>query len=212
MKLGFIGSGSVAQTLGSAFLKKGYEVKLGTRSPEKLAEWLSSAGENASVGSFEDAAKFGDIVFIATLGEAALDAISLAGRDNFNGKTVIDLTNPLDFSKGAPPRFTATAGNSLGEIIQRALTRANVVKAFNSIGAPVMIDPHFDGQTATLFIAGDNVGAKDDVKKLAGEFGWETADAGGIDQSFFLEAFASLWINYAFKHNQWNQAFKLLVR
>jgi predicted dinucleotide-binding enzyme len=212
MKLGFIGAGGVAQTLGGAFADKGYDVMLSTRSPEKLNEWAAKTGDKASVGSFEDAAKFGDIVFIATLGERALDAISLAGRDHLNGKTVIDLTNPLDFSHGAPPRFTATVGNSLGEIIQRALTRANVVKAFNTIGASIMIDPDFNGQAGTLFIAGDSEEAKDDVTKLAEEFGWEVADAGGIDQAFFLEAMASLWVNYGFKHNQWQQAFKLLVK
>ena len=212
MKLGFIGSGGVAQTLGTAFLAKGYEVMLSSRSPEKLDEWKQAAGEKAAAGTFQDAAKFGDVVFIATPGEAALDAISLAGKESFDNKTVIDLTNPLDFSKGAPPRFSATVGNSLGEEVQRALTRAHVVKAFNSIGASIMIDPQFDGQAATLFIAGNNDSAKDTVKKLAEEFGWEVADAGGIDQAFFLEAFASLWINYAFKHDQWNQAFKLLVR
>jgi 8-hydroxy-5-deazaflavin:NADPH oxidoreductase len=212
MKLGFIGSGGVAQTLGKAFLANGHEVMLSSRSPEKLDEWQGSAGEKASAGTFEDAAKFGEVVFIATPGEAALDAISLAGKESFDGKTVIDLTNPLDFSQGTPPRFTATVGNSLGEQVQRALTRAHVVKAFNSIGAGVMIDPHFDGQAATLFIAGNDDGAKATVTKLAEEFGWEVADAGDIGQAFFLEAFASLWINYAFKHNQWNQAFKLLVR
>ncbi|SRR5215204_5968379 len=212
MKLGIIGSGSVAQTLGSAYLQKGYEVKLGTRSAEKLAEWLEKAGENASVGSFAEAAEFGEVVFISTLGEAAIHAIELAGAENFRGKTVIDLTNPLDFSGGVPPKFTATIGDSLGEQIQNALPAAHVVKAFNTIGAGVMIDPKFGDDTATLFIAGNSESAKTETTKLVREFGWDVEDLGGIEQSFFLEAFASVWINYGFKHNHWTHAFKFLKR
>ena len=212
MKLGIIGSGGVAQTLGSAYSQKGYEVKLGTRSPEKLSDWLESAGENASVGSFADAAKFGDVIFISTLGEAAVHAIELAGAENFEGKTVIDLTNPLDFSEGIPPKFAAAFGNSLGEQIQNALPAANVVKAFNTIGASIMIDPKFGDDTATLFIAGNNESAKAEAARLAEEFGWDVEDLGGIEQSFFLEAFASLWINYGFKNNHWTHAFKFLKK
>ena len=212
MKIGIIGSGGVAQTLANAYLQKGYKVKLGTRNREKLAEWLENAGGNASVGSFAETAKFGDVIFFSVLGEAVLNAISLAGVENFKGKTVIDLTNPLDFSGGVPPKFTATVGNSLGEQIQNALPEANVVKAFNSIGAPIMVDPKFGDDTATLFIAGNDENAKAETEKLAKEFGWEVEDLGGIEQAFFLEAFASMWINYAFKHNQWMQAFKLLKR
>lgn len=212
MKIGIIGSGGVAQTLGSGFLAKGHEVKLGTRNIEKLTEWLEKAGEKASAGSFAEAGQFGGVIFIATLGEAALDAINLAGKENFKGKTVIDLTNPLDFSKGTPPRFAATVGNSLGEQIQGALPEANVVKAFNSIGAAIMVNPHFGDDTATQFIAGNDDEAKAEAKKLAEEFGWDVEDLGGIEQAFFLEAFASLWINYGFKHNHWTHAFKFLKR
>jgi predicted dinucleotide-binding enzyme len=212
MKIGIIGSGGVAQTLGKAYLEKGYEVKLGTRDAKKLAEWAENAGENALIGSFAEAGEFGDVVFVAVSGSAALDAVNLAGADNLKGKTVIDVTNPLDFSEGVPPRFTATLGNSLGEQIQNALPEANVVKAFNTMGAPIMVDPKFGDQAATHFIAGNDENAKAETKKLAEEFGWEVEDLGGIEQAFFLEAFASMYINYAFKHNQWMQAFKLLKK
>jgi 8-hydroxy-5-deazaflavin:NADPH oxidoreductase len=212
MKIGIIGSGDVAQTLAGGYLAKGYEVKLGTRSPEKLDEWLASAGENASVGSFADAAKFGEVAFICASGAAALDAIELAGAENFKGKTVIDVTNPLDFSEGIPPKFAATVGNSLGERIQNALPEGRVVKAFNTINRTTMIDPHFGDETATLFIAGNDENAKAETVKLAEEFGWNVEDLGGIEQSFFLEAFASLWVNYAFKHNSWTHAFKFLKK
>ena len=212
MKIGIIGSGGGAQTLANAYLQKGYQVKLGTRNAEKLDYWLEKAGENASVGSFAESAQFGEVVFLSVLGEAALNAVEMAGTENLKGKIVIDLTNPLDFSGGVPPRFTATVGNSLGEQIQNALPEANVVKAFNTIGAAIMVDPRFGDQTATLFIAGNDENAKAETKKLAEEFGWEVEDLGGIEQAFFLEAFASMWINYAFKHNQWMQAFKLLKK
>ena len=212
MKIGIIGSGEVAQTLASGYLAKGYEVKLGTRSPEKLNDWLATAGENASVGSFSDAAEFGEVVFICASGAAALSAIELAGAENFKGKTVIDVTNPLDFSEGIPPKFAATVGDSLGERIQKALPEARVVKAFNTINRTTMIDPHFGNETATLFIAGNDENAKAETVKLAQEFGWDVEDLGGIEQAFFLEAFASMWVNYAFKHDSWLHAFKLLKK
>ena len=212
MKIGIIGSGSVAQVLGTGFLSKGHDVMLGTRDASKLGAWLTEAGDRANVGTFDEAAEFGEIVLLSVPGTALESAIELAGIENLAGKTVIDITNPMDFSEGAPPRFTATVGNSLGEKVQHQLPNANVVKAFNSIGVAVMTDPDFDGEKATHFIAGNSDDAKAEVTKLISEFGWEVTDVGGIEQSFFLEALASLWVNYAFKSNNWNQAFKLLRR
>jgi len=212
MKIGIIGSGSVAQVLGSGFLSKGHEVMLGTRDASKLAAWLAEAGDKASVGTFEDAAKFGEFVFLSVPGAALESVIEITGPENLAGKIVIDITNPMDFSQGVPPRFTATVGNSLGEKVQRLLPDSHVVKAFNSIGVAVMIDPDFNGEKATHFIAGDSEEAKTEATKLISEFGWEVEDVGGIDQAFFLEALASLWVNHAFKSNNWNQAFKLLSR
>jgi predicted dinucleotide-binding enzyme len=210
MKIGIIGSGDVAQTLANGYLAKGYEVKLGTRNAEKLAEWTKRANENASVGSFADAAQFGEAVFICAAGAAALQAIELAGAENFKGKTVIDVTNALDFSEGIPPKFTATVGNSLGEQIQKALPDAKVVKAFNTINRTTMVDPHFGDETATLFIAGNDENAKAETRRLAQEFGWSVEDLGDIKQAFFLEAFGAMWVNYAFKYNSWTHAFKFL--
>jgi 8-hydroxy-5-deazaflavin:NADPH oxidoreductase len=212
MKIGILGSGGVAQTLGSGYLAKGHGVMLGTRDTSKLGEWLAAAGDRASIGSFADAASYGDIVFLSVAATAVEAAIDLAGENNFAGKTVIDLTNPMDFSEGIPPKFTATVGNSLGEAVQRLLPGANVVKAFNSIGVVVMTDPVFNGEVATHFIAGNSEAAKAEATALIEEFGWDVVDVGGIEQSFFLEALASLWVNYAFKSGSWNQAFRLLRR
>ncbi len=212
MKIGIIGSGGVAQTLGAAYAEKGHEVKLGSRDSGKLAEWVEKTRNGVSAGSFAEAAEFGKVVFLGVLGTAAGEALELAGHDNLKGKTLVDLTNPLDFSGGTPPKFTATFGDSLGERVQRAVPEANVVKAFNSIGAAIMVDPKFGADTATLLIAGNDEAAKAEATKLIKEFGWDVEDLGGIDQAFFLEAFASIWINYGFKNNHWTHAFKFLKK
>jgi hypothetical protein len=211
MRSGIIGSGIVAQTLGTGFLKNGHEVKLGTRDTSKLAEWQEKAGEKASVGSFEDAAKFGDVVVVAVGGTVAVSAIEQAGTENLDGKTVIDVTNALDFSTGVP-KFAVDLGNSVAEQIQRAVPKANVVKAFNMINTSVMVDPKFGDKVATLFIAGDNDDAKAEVTKLAEELAWDVADFGGIDQAYYLEAFAFGYISYAFKNNDWQRGFRFLKR
>ncbi len=202
----------MARVIGSGYLAKDHEVMLGSRDISKLKDWVESSGTNASAGSFAEAAAFGEVVFISVQATALGAAIELAGKDSFAGKTVIDLSNPMDFSNGVPPKFTATVGNSLGEFVQRELPEANVVKAFNSVGVAVMTDPVFNGEAATHFIAGDNEQAKLEAAGLIMEFGWEVIDVGGIEQSFFLEALASLWVNYALKTGHWTQAFKLLSR
>jgi 8-hydroxy-5-deazaflavin:NADPH oxidoreductase len=212
VKIGIIGAGGVAQTLAEGYGGKGHEVRLGTRDTSKLASWLSAVGPGVSAGTFADAAAFGDIVFLCVAAPALSSAIELAGADLMAGKTVIDVSNPMDFSHGVPPRFTATVGDSLGEQVQRLLPRSNVVKAFNTIGVAVMTTPIFDGEAATHFIAGNNDDAKAEATALIREFGWEVEDVGGIEQSFFLEALASLWVNYALRTNHWTQAFKLLKR
>ena len=212
MKIGIIGSGQVAQVLGSGFAANGHEVMLGTRDVLKLADWLASAGENANAGSFADVADFGEVIIISVNTVNVASAIELSGRERFAGKIVIDVTNPMDFSQGIPPRFTASYGNSLGEQMQAALPDSHVVKAFNSMGASVMTTPIFNGEAATHFIAGNDDGAKATVKKLIEEFGWEVLDAGDIGQAFFLEALASLWVNYSIKSGHREQAFRLLTR
>lgn len=111
MKIGIIGSGTVGQQLGNGFIKLGYQVKIGTRDEAKLTEWKNSGGQNASTGNFENAAKFGEVIVIATNWAGTVNAIKLAGIENISNKIVIDVTNPLDFSQGVPPKFAATLGN-----------------------------------------------------------------------------------------------------
>jgi predicted dinucleotide-binding enzyme len=208
MKIGILGSGNVAQTLGGGLLAKGHEVRLGTRDVSKLRNWTRDT--SGSAGSFAEAAAFGDLVFLCTLGEGALEALALAGKENLQGKILVDVTNPLDFSGGVPPRFAATLGNSLGEQIQRAHPEAKVVKAFNTIAAQIMVHPQREDGLPTLTICGDDPIAKAAVTRLAEGFGWDVADLGGIAMAYWNEALAMVWILYGFKNDHWTHAFKLL--
>lgn len=209
MKIGILGSGNVAKALGSAFIALQHDVKLGSREPEKLEEWRQAAGPNALAGTFAETAQFGEIIVLATLGVATANAIELGGKQHFGGKLVIDTTNPLDFSTGAP-RLSVGHTDSGGEQIQRALPDARVVKCFNTVGAPHMFKPDFEGGPPDMFICGNDEGAKKKVSELLHEFGWNTVDIGGIDGSRHLEPMCMVWVLSAMKAGAWNQAFKLL--
>ncbi len=213
MKIGIIGSGVVGRQLGLGFIKLGHEVKLGTRDVSKLDEWKNEAGGKASAGSNEEAAKFGEIIVLATGWAGTENALNLAGKKNFTGKIVIDVTNPLDHSKGGPPRLDASPGNSAGEKIQKWLPDAKVVKAFNTISAYIMIAPHREEGDPDLFICGNEKEAKNVVGEIAEKWGWKNIiDMGDITEAYWLEAFAMLWIHYGFKNNIWTHAFKLLKK
>jgi 8-hydroxy-5-deazaflavin:NADPH oxidoreductase len=121
MKIGILGSGDVGLKLADSFTATGHTVKIGTRSPEKVASWVAKHNGKASAGSFSDAASFGEIVVLATLWEGTPSALQLAGTKNFSGKVVIDVTNPLDFSKGVPPKLAVGHTDSGGETVQRLL-------------------------------------------------------------------------------------------
>ena len=209
MKVGILGSGDVGLKLASSFLELGHSVKIGTRSPIKVESWVAAHGTKAYAGSFSEAAKFGEIIIIATLWNGTASAIEMADAKNFAGKLVIDVTNPLDFSKGIP-ELAVGHTDSAGEIIQRLLPEAKVVKAFNIVGNPHMFRPDFSGGPPTMFICGNDEQAKKTVTEILSAFGWEAADIGGIEGSRLLEPLAMLWIVYYFKSNNGNHAFKLL--
>ncbi len=157
MKIGVVGSGVVAQTLGAGFLKHGHEVTLGTREAGKLEDWAAK-NPGAEVGDFAAAAAFGEIVVLAVGGAVALEALKLVGAANIAGKTVIDACNPIG---GGPPvhgvlTFFTSLTDSLMERLQKAYPAAHFVKAFNSVGAAQMVDPHFSGGKPTMFICGDD--------------------------------------------------------
>lgn len=213
MKIGILGSGVVGQQLGIGLIKIGNEVKIGTRDSSKLIDWLKDVDNKGSVGSFEEAAIFGEVIIIATSWKGTENAIELAGKENFTNKVVIDVTNPLDFSEGVPPKFAVTLGNSAGEQIQKILPDSKVVKAFNFVSAYIMCNPKREEGMPTFFVAGNDEEAKKLVIKFAGDFGWEDIiDMGNIENAFWLETLAMFWINYGFKNNNWVHAFKLLKK
>jgi predicted dinucleotide-binding enzyme len=210
MKVGILGSTDVAKSLANGFLKEGHEVMLGSREPEKLALWASESGKSASAGTFSETGKFGELLVLAVNGAKSVDALRLAGTDNFKGKVVIDATNPLDFSGGRPPKLIGNLGNSGGELNQRALPGAWVVKAFNTVGHTHFYKPEFAGGPPDMFLCGDDERAKEQVSRLCKDFGWNPIDVGDITLSHYVEATGMVWIITAFTSGQWNQAFKLL--
>lgn len=213
MKVGILGSGQVAQSLANGFLALGHEVMLGSREPGNPAatKWAQGAGAKASVGTFEQAAVFGEFVVLATLGTATPQAIERAGLQHFDGKLVLDVTNPLDYSQGMPPTLVGAAGSSAGEIHQRLLPKARIVKTFNTVGNALFFRPQLqDGVRGDMFLCGDDADAKQRTAELIRQFGWEPVDIGGIGASHYLEATCMVWIINAMKNNAWNRAFKLV--
>lgn len=210
-KVGILGSGSVGQALGLGFLDRGDAVMIGTRDPAKLAEWQAKVGLHASVGTFEEAARFGEVLVLCTKWTGTEAALRSAGRAHFAGKTVIDVTNPLQFaSETSAPTLGVAHPDSAGALVQRWLPGANVVKAFNHVPAHYMAHPKLKEGTPDLFIAGNDAGAKTTVSEIARGWGWTVTDMGGIECASLLEALAMLWIRYGFLHNHWTHAFKLL--
>lgn len=213
--IGILGSGMVATTLAGGFLKNGYKVCLGTGHPGKLTGWLAEHGGDASVGSFAEAAAFGSLLVLAVKGSAAVEALQKAGKENLAGKTVIDATNPIE---AAPPvngvlRFFTDINHSLMEELQEAFPDTNFVKAFNSIGAPLMINPDFGGAKPTMFICGNSETAKQEVAEINSMFGFETEDMGMAEAARAIEPLCILWCITGFTTNQWGgHAFKLLKK
>jgi predicted dinucleotide-binding enzyme len=179
---------------------------------EKALAWAKRTGPNASVGTFANAADFGDIVVLATLGVAIESALGMAGPERVRGKVVIDATNPLDFSNGVPPTLAVSGNDSGGEMVQRLLSDAHVVKAFNTVGNAHMFRPDFPDGPPDMFVCGNDADAKRRVGEILRTFGWGMVDVGGIAASRYLEAMCVVWVNVAFSTTPptWNHAFKLL--
>lgn len=211
MKVGILGSGAVAQALGTGFLKHGHEVMLGSRSPEKLAAW-AKANPGARVGTFAEAARYAELAVLAVKGTAALEAVREAGPGNLEGKAVIDTTNPI---AEAPPvngvlQFFTGPNDSLLEQLQRAHAGVRFVKAFSSVGNNLMVDPRLEGGRPTMFICGNDEGAKREVRGVLEQFGWDAADMGRAEAARAIEPLCMLWCIPGFLRNDWAHAFKLL--
>lgn len=216
MKIGIIGSGVVGQALGKGFASEGYGVMLGTRDPNspKIHDWLTKTGKGVKAGTFEETAKFGDIIVLCPLFRATEDIIKMAGVENFKGKIVIDTTNPI---ADEPPvngvlKYVTKNNESAGEFIQKWLPDSHVVKAFNSIGNAFMYKPKFEEGQPTMFICGNSDDAKKKVTEVLELFGWDVLDCGGIEASNALEGLCIIWCARGFKEGKWDHAFKLLKK
>lgn len=213
MKIAVIGSGDVGNALSNGFIKHGYHVMRGSRDPDKLIEWKEhKGGANGSIGTFEEAASYGDVIVLAVKGSASISAINLCGIDNLTGKTIIDVTNPIE---DLPPingvlRFFTDINSSLMELNQKAAPEANFVKAFNCVGNALMVNPKFSAGKPTMFICGKNEQSKNAVREILDQFGWETEDMGGVEAARAIEPLCMLWCIPGFTRNEWSHAFKLL--
>jgi 8-hydroxy-5-deazaflavin:NADPH oxidoreductase len=210
-KVGLLGSGEVAQALATGFLKHGHPVMLGTRDLAKLADWKSQH-PGAEVGSFAAAAAFGEMAVLAVKGPVALEAVRLAGAENLAGKVVMDATNPIADgppTNGVLPFFTSYS-DSLMERLQREFPAVHFVKAFNSVGSDLMVNPEFQHGPPTMFYCGNNEAAKGRVRAIIEQFGWEPADMGQAESARALEPLCLLWCLPGFLNNDWVRAFKVL--
>ena len=211
MRIGILGAGVVARTLAAGFLKHGHEVTLGTRDSGKLTDWRKHHPD-ARVGTGADAASAAEVVVLAVKGTAASEALRLAGAANLDGKVIIDTTNPIT---DAPPdhgvlRFFTSLDDSLMERLQREYAAARFVKAFNSVGNALMVNPVLKGGPPTMFICGNDQDAKRIVTQLLDQFGWETADMGSVEAARALEPLCILWCIPGFLRNEWTHAYKVL--
>ena len=210
-KIGVVGSGQVGKVLADGFLKHGYEVMRGSRDPSKLADWKKGAGPKAQVGSSADAARFGEIVVLAVKGTAAEETIAeLAGA--LDAKIVLDATNPIADrppTNGVLAYFTGP-NDSLMERLQKRAPKARFVKAFNSVGNAFMINPKLASKPS-MFICGNDSGAKEQTRAILDKFGWETEDMGSMEAARAIEPLCMLWCIPGLLRNDWgNRAFKLL--
>ena len=211
-KIALLGSGEVGKVLADGFLKAGHEVMRASREPGKLAAWKVGAGAKASTGTFKEAAAWGESIVLAVKGGAASAVIDEAGVSNLAGKTVMDTTNPI---AEAPPqngvlRYFTDLNESLMERLQKKAPAAHFVKAFNCVGSGFMVNPKFPGGPPTMFICGNDAGAKAEVRKFLEQFGWDIADLGAIEAARAIEPLCMLWCIPGLTQNSWTHAFKLL--
>jgi 8-hydroxy-5-deazaflavin:NADPH oxidoreductase len=211
MKVGVLGSGGVAQTLAAGFIKHGHQTMIGTRDTAKLADWLKKHPA-AQAGSFSDTAAFGDVVVLAVKGSAAADVLRAAESANLDGKLIMDACNPIADAQpvNGVLKFFTTLDQSLMERLQKEFHTARFVKAFNSVGAPQMVNPEFKAGKPTMFICGNDDDAKAITTKVLDQFGWETADMGKVEAARAIEPLCMLWCILGFTKNEWTHAFKLL--
>ena len=201
MRIGILGSGAVGLALARGLARHGHDVRIGTR---------QDAVEELPIGSPGDVAAEADLVFLSVLGTAAVD-VATGVREQLRGKVLVDTTNPLDFSSGGPGLFVGHT-DSLGEQVQRAVPEARVVKAYNTVGNALMVDPDLPGGPPSMFLGGDSEDAKATVTALLEATGWDAVDLGGIAASRYLEPMCIAWVLHGVRTGTWDHAFRLLER
>jgi predicted dinucleotide-binding enzyme len=210
MRIGVLGTGIVGQTIGGKLVQLGHDVKLGSRSADnaKADTWQKQAGERASHGTFVDAATFGEMVFNCTAGGASLEALRLAGAGNLGGKVLLDVANPLDFSRGMPPTLSICNTESLAERIQAEFPDVRVVKSLNTVNCQVMVNPSLVPGEHDMFVCGNDGAAKTQTATILRDwFGWRTVvDLGDITAARGMEMYLPLWLRLwgAFKTPSFN--------
>jgi predicted dinucleotide-binding enzyme len=199
MRIGVLGTGAVGRRIAGKLVELGHEVTMGSRSAdsEALLEWVEEAGGGARGGTFADAASTNEMVFNCTSGEVSLEALAAAGAGNLAGKVLVDVANPLDFSRGMPPTLTVCNDDSLGERIQTAFPEARVVKTLNTMNNQVMTEPGRLPGAHNVFVCGEDESAKATVGELLQELGWapeQIVDLGGIAAARGTEMYLPLWL------------------
>ena len=210
LKIGILGSGQVAKVLATGFLRHGHQVKIGSRDPKKFDEWKAKS-PGVQTGTFEEAAEFGGVIVLAVKGTAAESIVKLLG-DRLANKIVIDATNPIS---EAPPvngvlQFFTSLNDSLMERLQKLAPQARFVKAFNSVGNSLMVNPQLPSGKPSMFICGNDDAAKRVVAEILDQFGWEALDFGKVESARAIEPLCMLWCIPGFLRSEWNHAFKLV--
>jgi 8-hydroxy-5-deazaflavin:NADPH oxidoreductase len=200
MDIAVLGTGSAGRTIAARLAELGHHVTIGTRDPEETAaredfgEWAPSAPD-VTLGTFEDAAAAAELIFLVTNGGAALDVLDLAGAGNVAGKVLVDVSNPLDFSRGFPPTLFVKDEDSLAERVQRAHPDARVVKSLSTMNASVMVRPADLGESTSVFVSGNDADAKAAVSALLESFGHDDViDLGDITTARGAEMYLPLWL------------------
>jgi predicted dinucleotide-binding enzyme len=212
MKIGVLGSGMVGQAIASKLVERGQQVMISSRNLEKVKDFTARV-PGVQMGSFSQAAAHGEVLFNALKGEATLEVLSSVDAGSLQGKILIDISNPLDFSRGMPPSLYVCNTDSLGEQIQAAFPQLKVIKTLNTLNANLMVNPgSLAGGDHTLFMSGNDEQAKEQVRRLFGEwFGWrDIIDVGDITTARGTEALLALWVRLFMKFGSPNFQFKVV--
>lgn len=196
-----MGTGNVGDSIGSKLIEVGHTVMMGSRTAdnEKARAFVAKHGGKASAGTFAEAASYGEIIFNCTAGIGSIEALKMAGEKNLSGKILVDIANPLDFSKGMPPSLAICNASSLGEEIQKAFPQVKVVKALNTMWCGLMVNPAMiNGGDHNTFVSGNDTDAKEKVKGILKSFGWSEKniiDLGDISKARGTEMYLPLWLS-----------------